>query len=278
MTGSREFDNGRRRALQVAFGVAAAAALPRTASAQTGAGAPPEAFARLRDKHVSIGMLIFPRIDQIDFTGPFEVLVRIPETIVHVIGTEAGPFRDHKGLLLTPDVTLADAPAVDLLVIPGGPGQEALMQVEPVLSFIRSHVNDGKPLFSVCTGALICGAAGILKDRRATTHWAAFHLLPYFGAVPVSERVVVDGNLVTAAGVTAGLDGAFSVAALLRGNEVAQDIQLDIQYAPEPPFDAGTPETAPRQILERVQTRFQPLTAARLETAKVVAGKLATGL
>jgi cyclohexyl-isocyanide hydratase len=252
-----------------ALGLAAGAAsgLQKSAYAQ-GSTEESESFARLHDKEqLNIGILIFPRMDQIDFTGPFAVLVRIPGAIVHVIGTEPGPFRDHKGMILTPEVLLETSPELDMLVVPGGPGQEALMENEPVLAFIRKHVAADKPLFSVCTGALICGAAGILQGRRATTHWSAFGLLPMFGAIPVDERVVVDSNIVTAAGVTAGIDGALMVAALLRGDAAAQSIQLDIQYAPEPPFAAGSPTTAPPDVLAEVKGRFQPLTDTRRQTA-----------
>lgn len=234
----------------------------------------PDAFAALRDKPLRIGILMFPRIDQIDFTGPFEVLARIPGAEVHAIGVERGPIRDHMGLVLTPDAAIADAPELDVLQVPGGPGQEALMANEAVLAFIRNHAAAGKPVFSVCTGALICGAAGILHGRRATTHWAAFDLLPYFGAIPVRARVVIDGALVSAAGITAGIDGALTLAALLRGDAAAQRIQLDIQYAPEPPFQAGLPETAPREVLTAVKAKYQPLTAARLITARAVASRL----
>src|SRR5205085_1483834 len=126
-------------------------------------------------------------------------------------------------------------------------------------------------LFSVCTGALICGAAGLLKGRRATTHWASMHLLPFFGAIPVDERVVSDGNIVSAAGVTAGIDGALRVAADLRGDEVAQAIQLSIAYAPEPPFNSGTPESAPAAVLERVRLSYRAMTERREQTAHRVA-------
>jgi cyclohexyl-isocyanide hydratase len=232
------------------------------------------AFTELRDKPVDIGILIFPDMDQIDFTGPFEVLVRLPNAKIHVIGTRGAPFKDHMGLTLTPDCSVENAPNLDLLQVAGGPGQEAVMNNAAVLSFIRHHVAAGKPLFSVCTGALICGAAGILQGRRATTHWTAFELLPYFGAIPVRERVVVDGDLITAAGVTAGIDGALRVAALVRGDAVAQRIQLDIQYAPEPPFNAGLPETAPPSVLAAVKAKNQPLSDARLKTARAVSARL----
>jgi cyclohexyl-isocyanide hydratase len=126
----------------------------------------------------------------------------------------------------------------------------------------------------VCTGALICGAAGLLKGRRATTHWAAFHLLPFFGAIPVNERVVVDGEMVFAAGVTAGIDGALRVASELRGEEAAQSIQLYMQYAPEPPFNSGTPETAPAAVLEGARRAVKAITEQREITARRVAARL----
>jgi cyclohexyl-isocyanide hydratase len=231
-------------------------------------------FEALRERPLEIGMLIFPNMDQIDFTGPFEVLARIRDAHVNVIGTQREPVRDCMGLTITPEMTLADAPELDVLHVPGGPGQEALMNDEPVLAFIRKHVNAGKPLFSVCTGALLCGAAGVLDGRRATTHWASFDLLPYFGAIPVRERVVIDGRIVTAAGVTAGIDGALRLAALLRGETAAQRIQLDIQYAPDPPFDAGDPATAPAEVLAAAAARNAPLIAARLATAQAFAAAM----
>jgi cyclohexyl-isocyanide hydratase len=231
-------------------------------------------FEPLRAKALSIGALVFPRMDQIDFTGPFSVLARLPDSTVHVISRDGSPVKDHKGFVLTPTVSLAESPALDLLVIPGGPGQEALMDDDAVLSLIRTHVASGKPLFSVCTGALICGAAGVLRGRKATTHWSAFELLRYFGAIPQDSRVVVDGNVITAAGVTAGIDGALTIAALLRGDAAAQQIQLDIQYAPEPPFDSGTPKTAPSAVLEAVASRYKPLTETRAITARKVAARL----
>ncbi len=127
----------------------------------------------------NIGVIIYPRVDQIDVTGPFEVFSRIPGAKIHVIAKDLTPVRDVNGLILTPEVTLADAPALDVLHVPGGYGQEAMMDDEPVLSFIRSQMESGRYVFSVCTGALICGAAGILRGRRATTHWTAFDLLSF---------------------------------------------------------------------------------------------------
>ena len=184
------------------------------------------------------------------------------------------PVRDLKGLRLTPDATLAEAPPLDVLHVPGGFGQEALMEDAEVLGWIRQQAAGACSIFSVCTGALLCGAAGLLKGRRATTHWASFHLLPYFGATPVNERVVVDGSYVFAAGVTAGIDGALRLAAELRGDDAARAIQLYMAYAPEPPFDSGTPETAPPEILQQTRQATRAITAQREATARRVAARL----
>jgi cyclohexyl-isocyanide hydratase len=158
--------------------------------------------------------------------------------------------------------------------VPGGFGQETLMEDEEVLDWIRQQAAGARSIFSVCTGALLCGAAGLLRGRRATTHWASFHLLPLFGAIPVNERVVLDGNWVFAAGVTAGIDGALRLAAELRGDDAARAIQLYMVYAPEPPFDSGTPETAPAAILDQARQAVSGITAQREKTARRVAAKL----
>ncbi|UGY19780.1 DJ-1/PfpI family protein [Bradyrhizobium septentrionale] len=226
------------------------------------------------DVHLRIGSLLFEGVDQIDLTGPFEVLSRIPNSTYRIYGKTLEPVRDIKGLRLTPDATLADAPPLDVLHVPGGFGQEALMEDAEVLDWIRAQAAGACRIFSVCTGALICGAAGLLRGRRATTHWASFHLLPFFGAVPVNERVVVDGSYVFAAGVTAGIDGALRLAAELRGDDAAQAIQLYMAYAPEPPFDSGTPETAPPEILQQSRQATRAITAQREETARRVAARL----
>ncbi len=172
------------------------------------------------------------------------------------------------------DAPLGEAPQLDLVHIPGGFGQEALMDDEEVLSWIRRQAQGARCVFSVCTGALILGAAGLLNGRRATTHWASMDLLPYFGATIVNERVVRDGNFVFAAGVTSGIDGALRVAADLRGDEVAQGIQLYIAYAPEPPFASGTPETAAPIVVARAKEAMQQVTAQRLQTARRIAARL----
>jgi cyclohexyl-isocyanide hydratase len=230
------------------------------------------------DTPLQIGALLFEGVDQIDLTGPFEVLSRIPNSTYRIYGKTVEPVRDLRGLRLTPDAALADAPQLDVLHVPGGFGQEALMEDAEVLGWIARQAAGAHSVFSVCTGALLCGAAGLLRGRRATTHWASFHLLPLFGAVPVNQRVVVDGNWVFAAGVTAGIDGALRLAADLRGDDAARAIQLYMVYAPEPPFDSGTPETAPAAILAQARQSVAGITAQREATARRVAGRLGIAL
>jgi cyclohexyl-isocyanide hydratase len=227
-----------------------------------------------RSTHLQIGSLLFEGVDQIDLTGPFEVFSRLPDATYRIYARTTVPVKDVRGLWLKADATLADAPQLDLLHIPGGWGQEALMEDEEVLGWVRRQAAGAHCLFSVCTGALVLGAAGLLQGRRATTHWASHHLLPCFGAIPVNERVVLDGPLVSAAGVTAGIDGALQVAALLRGDEAAQVIQLHMAYAPEPPFQSGTPGTAPAPVLACAREGLRAITRQREDTARRVAGRL----
>ena len=226
------------------------------------------------DTHLEIGSLLFEGLDQIDLTGPFEVLSRLPNATYRLYGKTSEPVRDMKGLRLTPDAALAEAPQLDVLHVPGGYGVEPLMQDEQVLGWLRRQAAGARCVFSVCTGALLLGAAGLLKGRRATTHWASFELLPYFGATPVNERVVLDGDWIFAAGVTSGIDGALRLAAELRGADVAKEIQLYMVYAPEPPFDAGTPETAPPAIVAAAKAAIAPVIARRTVLAREIAKSL----
>jgi cyclohexyl-isocyanide hydratase len=226
----------------------------------------------LSARSLSVGCLIFEQMDQIDFTGPFEVLSRMPDATVKIVGKELSPVRDVQGLLLSPDMGVAEAGLFDVLLVPGGYGQQALMHDEEVLGLIRKHFAADRLLFSVCTGALLCGAAGVLKGRQVTTHWSARHLMPYYGAVLADARVVVDGNIISAAGVTAGLDAALVLVSLLRGDASAQEIQLAIEYEPNPVFHSGTPKSAPAEVLERFQKKYRPIGTAR-ETEAIRFGK-----
>jgi len=222
-----------------------------------------ESKPELSTRPLSVGCLIFEQMDQIDFTGPFEVLSRMPDTTIRVIAKTVAPVRDVQGLRLSPDVSVANAGLFDVLLVPGGHGQQALMHDDEVLELIRKHVESGRLLFSVCTGALLCGAAGVLTGRQVTTHWSARHLMRYYGAVLVDSRVVVDGNFISAAGVTAGLDGALVLVSLLRGDPAAQEIQLAIEYAPNPIFTSGTPESAPAEVFQSFRRKYEPIGAAR---------------
>ena len=226
------------------------------------------------DRHLQIGSLVYEGLDQIDLTGPFEVLSRIPNATYRLYGKTIDPVRDLNGLRLTPDASLADAPKLDILHVPGGPGQEALMEDTELLDWLRDQAAGAHSVFSVCTGAFLLGAAGLLKGRRATTHWASFHLLSLYGAIPANERVVIDESWVFAAGVTAGIDGALRLAAELRGDEVAQTIQLYMAYAPEPPFASGTPESAPAAVLASAISALAGVIARREATARRAAAKL----
>jgi cyclohexyl-isocyanide hydratase len=178
------------------------------------------------------------------------------------------PVRDLAGMQLLADTTFDEAPPLDVLLVPGGHGQEALMQDETVLSFIRNQAAGARYVYSVCTGALLCGAAGLLRGKRATTHWTAMDVLPLYGAIPCNERVVIDGRYVSAGGVTSGIDGSLIVVSLLRGETVAQELQLYMAYDPQPPFQSGSPETASADIVATVTERARAITEQRLATGR----------
>jgi cyclohexyl-isocyanide hydratase len=217
---------------------------------------------------LEIGTLLFEKIDQIDVTGPFEVLARIPGARHRFYGLNDQPIRDIMGLQLMPDAAIKDCPQLDVLHVPGGPGQEAVMDDEELHAWLRAQSQGATKVFSVCTGALVLGGAGLLQGRRATTHWASHHLLPLFGATAIDARVVNDGKFLFAAGVTAGIDGALALAAELCGDHVAQQIQLEIAYAPEPPFNSGTPDLAPAPVLAASRAAGAELLKRRGETAR----------
>ncbi|HDR9586101.1 TPA: DJ-1/PfpI family protein [Burkholderia stabilis] len=202
-----------------------------------------------------IGFLVFPGVQQLDLTGPHDVLASLPGATVHLVWKSRDPVASSSGLALTPTCTFADCPPLDVICIPGGIGiNDQLLDAETI-AFVQQHATTARYVTSVCTGALLLGVAGLLRGRRATTHWAFHALLEPLGAVPVRERVVRDGNLITGGGVTAGIDFALTIAAELAGDEEAQAIQLQLEYAPAPPFDAGSPDTAPASVVKRVTER-----------------------
>lgn len=221
-----------------------------------------------------IGFLLFPRLTQLDLTGPFEVLSRLPGAKVRLLWKTLEAVRADTGIGLLPDTTLAECPPLDLICVPGGPGVAALMEDAEVLDFLRRQAATARYVTSVCTGALVLGAAGLLHGKRATTHWASHDFLAALGALPERARVVRDGNLFTGGGVTAGIDFALTIAAEVAGPAAAQAIQLQIEYAPEPPFAAGSPDTAPPEVLAAARARGAGMRAER----EALIGRVAAGL
>ncbi len=220
---------------------------------------------------LEIGLLLFPGVTQLDLTGPYEVFARLPGTAVHLIAKSLEPVRSDRGLGLMPTTTLGDCPPLDVIVVPGGPGQQQLMEDAVVLGFLKLQAESARYVTSVCTGALVLGAAGLLRGYKATTHWLSLPLLPLFGAEPVEARIVVDRNRVTGGGVTAGIDFGLKLAALLKGEAVAQRIQLQIEYDPEPPFRSGSPKTAPEEIVAAARRDGSRLQAERREVCERLA-------
>ncbi|HYD56508.1 MAG TPA: DJ-1/PfpI family protein [Burkholderiales bacterium] len=213
-------------------------------------------------------MLIFDDMTQLDFTGPYEVFAQMKNCQVRVIAKTRAPVVAKGGLRFIPDTTLAEAPGLDIVFVPGGPGVGPLMQDREVLEFLRRQAQAAKYVTSVCTGALVLGAAGLLKGYRATTHWLSLELLPVFGAITAAERVVQDRNRITGGGVTAGIDFALAIAAEAQGEAAAKAIQLLIEYNPAPPFACGHPSTAEPPLVEALRRERAPMQAQRLEAAK----------
>lgn len=212
---------------------------------------------------LSFGILVFPQVQQLDLTGPYEVFASARDAQVHLIWKDTAPLKAATGLTLMPTTTFAECPPLDVLCVPGGSGVNPLLNDEAVLTFLRERAGQVRYLTSVCTGSLVLGMAGLLKGKRATSHWNAHDLLARFGAIPTEGRVVRDGNLITAGGVTSGIDFGLSVIAELLGEEEAQTIQLSLEYAPQPPFKAGTPQEAPEAILAAARQRLAGSRAAR---------------
>ncbi|MCU0121416.1 DJ-1/PfpI family protein [Pseudomonas sp. B2M1-30] len=223
---------------------------------------------------LQIGFLLFPQVQQLDLTGPYEVLASLPGVQTHLIWKDLVPVTASTGLLLKPTTSFEDCPALDVICIPGGAGVGALMEDAQTLAFIKSQAAQAKYVTSVCTGSLVLGAAGLLQGKRATTHWAYHDLLATLGAIPVKDRVVRDGNLFTGGGITAGIDFALTLAAELFDADTAQLVQLQLEYAPAPPFDAGSPDTAPGRIVEQARLKAAPSLKLRTEITERAAAKL----
>jgi cyclohexyl-isocyanide hydratase len=213
-----------------------------------------------------IGMLMYPGMTHLDFTGPDQVLSRLDNATIHHVWKSTDVVVADSGLRLVPSTTLAACPDLDVLFVGGGAGQVALMADDDVLAFVRRQASQAAWVTAVCTGSLILGAAGLLQGKRATTHWAFVDLLPMFGAVFTEGRVVVDGNVVTGGGVTAGLDFAITLVERIAGADMARAVTLDLEYDPQPPFACGHPRSADQGLVERVRTTLRASVDERQRT------------
>lgn len=222
-----------------------------------------------------IGFLVFPQITQLDFTGPLQVFSRVPGASVHLIWKSCEPVRSDTVLTIAPTTTFADCPQLDVICVPGGYGTDALMVDDDVLGFLRRQAAGAKYITSVCTGSTVLAAAGLLRGYRASTHWSALEALALLGATPSRERVCIDRNRITGGGVTAGIDMALTLVSQLVDRSTAEGIQLGIEYNPSPPFNAGSPETAPAHVLAAMREKMAPSQAHRIEVARRVAARLA---
>jgi len=215
------------------------------------------------NRPLQIGLLLFPDVTQLDLTGPWEVFARTPGVECHLVWKDLQPVRSDRGLSILPTTSFADCPPLDVICVPGGPGQIALMSDDVTLNFLRQQADQAKWVTSVCTGSLVLGAAGLLKGYRATSHWSSVDQLALLGAEPVSQRVVRDRNRISGAGVTSGIDFALTLVAEIAGDAVAKAVQLQMEYDPEPPFTSGSPHTAPPQEVEQARAKMAEFLATR---------------
>ena len=223
---------------------------------------------------LQIGLLVFPRVTQLDLTGPVQVFCSVPSAQVHLIWKRTEPVPSDSVLALTPTISFADCPQLDVICVPGGAGTDELVEDQEVLDFLRGQAANAKYVTSVCTGSLVLGAAGLLKGYRATTHWSAMELLALFGATPTQMRVCIDGNRITGGGITAGIDFALTLVSMLIDRTTAEAIQLRLEYDPAPPFNSGSPETAPAEVLTLMKERIAPAQLRRIATARRAAARM----
>lgn len=203
-------------------------------------------------KPLQIGIPIFPNVTQLDFTGPLQVFSSLPNTTIHLIWKRIEPVTTDTVLTITPTVSFADCPQLDVICVPGGAGTDDMVNDVEMHDFLRAQAAAAKYITSVCTGSLVLGAAGLLNGYRATTHWTAMEYLGPYGALPTKTRVCVDRNRVTGGGITAGIDFALTLVSVMVGREMAEAIQLRLEYNPAPPFNSGSPDTASPEILARM--------------------------
>jgi transcriptional regulator GlxA family with amidase domain len=224
-------------------------------------------------KPFRIVFILYPKLTQLDFTGPYEVLARMPGAEAIIASKDGGALESELGLTFTNLRVLADIDRADMIVVPGGPGQTEAMLDPDFMAEVKRLGEGAEYIASVCTGSLILGAAGLLAGKRACCHWAYRELLPAFGAVADPARVVRDGNTFSGGGVTAGIDIALSIVAAIKGDDVAKTIQLAIEYAPDPPFASGRPEIAEPHIVEAVKTLFAAFAETRRDAIAQMTGR-----
>lgn len=223
---------------------------------------------------LQLGLLLFPDVTQLDLTGPWEVFARTPQFACHLVWKDLQPVRSDRGMSILPDMTFDACPPLDVIFVPGGPGQIALMSDRETLDFLRQQARQAQRVTSVCTGSLVLGAAGLLQGYRATSHWGSIDQLALLGAEPVSQRVVRDRNRITGAGVTSGIDFALTLVAELCGDAAARAIQLQMEYDPEPPFSSGSPRTAPAEEVEQARSQMASFIATRRLATEQAAARL----
>lgn len=221
-----------------------------------------------------VGLVLFPKLTQLDLTGPAEVFYRMPGAEVHLLWKTTEPVSSDRGMSILPTMRFEDCGSLDLVCVPGGPGQIDLMQDDETLGFLRKVAPTCKLVTSVCTGSLVLGAAGLLTGYRATCHWSSIDQLELFGAIPVARRVVKDRNRLTGAGVTSGIDFALTVAGELLGREVAEEIQLQLEYDPDPPFRSGSVTSAPAALVDSARRKIAGFIAKRRAASESAAARL----
>ncbi|MBK6706929.1 MAG: DJ-1/PfpI family protein [Sphingomonadales bacterium] len=214
-----------------------------------------------------IVFVLFDNVTQLDFAGPVQFLSRLPGAETHVVTREGLRVTTDCGFAIVPTGSFADCPQADIICVPGGHGVREAIADTAIVEFVREQAKAATWVTSVCTGAFVLGVAGLLRGKRATTHWAYTHLLPLFGATHEETRVVRDGNLVTAGGVTSGIDFALELIALAQGEHVARTIQLALEYDPAPPFDGGHPSCTPQPLVDGLKARVYEKAASDMEAA-----------
>ena len=261
-----------RRSFNIGMAAAAAVAASKSLAASPAAPAP---AVPTGGKRLQIGMIIFDGMTNQDFVGAHDMFAAQRSADTHVLAKTRAPITTDRRLQVLPHMAIEESPDLDILFVGGGPGSTALMTDPEVIDFVKQQGERAQYVTSVCSGALVLGAAGLLRGYKAATHWAAMEILPILGATPVYERVVFDRNRFTGGGVTAGIDFGLAVVGKIWGEDAARMLQLISEYDPQPPYDSGSPRTAKPELVARARKVLEPLTAGRIAAAKTMAGRFA---